>query len=489
MSLASLDSCIVNLTEIAIIASEIEAAILGRRFSKILRLSRFEYALDFDLPNSLFLYLNIAPADPRTYLVRRRYRELEKTSLPPTPLVSLLNKSLAGAMVESVKQVENERVIRITFATGSGENREEFVLVFQLTGRSTNLFLVNSAGIITDCANFKKIDGQQPGSIYSVPVRAARGETPPSVSIPQGSATSFSGMLDRRYSELTERRDFENLAASARRQLDQKLTKMQALAAKLREDMASHGDPEKWKRIGDLLLANPAARREDNAFVVTDYYDPNLSEICIEAKASESIPETAQRYFKRGSKAKNALGAISGKLEKVESEIESLFSLRANLEAAISTGEITALSEFTRQPGAAEAAKSKSKQPDTLGYARKFVSADGFEILVGKKAKDNDYLTFREARSNDIWLHAADYPGSHVVIRNPNRREIPHQTLLEAASLAAFYSQGKKQPKAAVNYTQRKFVHKPRGAAAGLVRLASFKTILVEPNPPREREK
>ncbi|HBR56006.1 MAG TPA: hypothetical protein DEA22_00800, partial [Blastocatellia bacterium] len=63
-----------NLTEIAIIASEIEAAILGRRFSKILRLSRFEYALDFDLPNSLFLYLNIEPADPRTYLVRRRYR-------------------------------------------------------------------------------------------------------------------------------------------------------------------------------------------------------------------------------------------------------------------------------------------------------------------------------------------------------------------------------------------------------------------------------
>jgi predicted ribosome quality control (RQC) complex YloA/Tae2 family protein len=88
------------------------------------------------------------------------------------------------------------------------------------------------------------------------------------------------------------------------------------------------------------------------------------------------------------------------------------------------------------------------------------------------------------AGSLDSWLHAADYPGSHVIIRNPNRKEIPQLTLLEAAQLAAFYSSGKTQPKAAVHYTQKKFVNKPKGAAPGLVRLASFKTILVEPAIP-----
>ncbi|MCA1589333.1 MAG: NFACT RNA binding domain-containing protein [Acidobacteria bacterium] len=105
-------------------------------------------------------------------------------------------------------------------------------------------------------------------------------------------------------------------------------------------------------------------------------------------------------------------------------------------------------------------------------------------MLVGKKAKDNDYLTFRMAKSLDTWMHAADYPGSHVVVRNPNRREIPQKTLLEAAQLAAFYSQARRHPKAAVHYTQKKFVNKPRGAAPGLVSLASFKTILVEPKVP-----
>jgi predicted ribosome quality control (RQC) complex YloA/Tae2 family protein len=78
-------------------------------------------------------------------------------------------------------------------------------------------------------------------------------------------------------------------------------------------------------------------------------------------------------------------------------------------------------------------------------------------------------------------MHAADYPGSHVVIRVPNRKEVPNQTLLEAAQLAAFYSDARDVPKAAVNYTLKKFVNKPKRAAPGLVSLASFKTVLVEP--------
>jgi predicted ribosome quality control (RQC) complex YloA/Tae2 family protein len=85
------------------------------------------------------------------------------------------------------------------------------------------------------------------------------------------------------------------------------------------------------------------------------------------------------------------------------------------------------------------------------------------------------------AKSLDLWLHAADYPGSHVVVKNPNRQEIPNNTLREAAQIAAFFSQAKMQTKVAVHYTQKKFVNKPKGAGAGLVSLASFKTILVEP--------
>jgi predicted ribosome quality control (RQC) complex YloA/Tae2 family protein len=68
----------------------------------------------------------------------------------------------------------------------------------------------------------------------------------------------------------------------------------------------------------------------------------------------------------------------------------------------------------------------KQKSLDAKSKSRNFVSSEGFEILVGKGAKDNDHLTFRVAKSNDLWLHAADYPGSHVVVRSQNRQEIPH---------------------------------------------------------------
>jgi predicted ribosome quality control (RQC) complex YloA/Tae2 family protein len=98
-------------------------------------------------------------------------------------------------------------------------------------------------------------------------------------------------------------------------------------------------------------------------------------------------------------------------------------------------------------------------------------------------------LTFKIAAPNDLWLHAADYPGSHVIVRNPTRKDISHRTLVEAAQLAAYFSQANKDPKVDIHYTQRKFVSKIKGSAPGLVRLLRFKTIIVAPRETGERVK
>jgi predicted ribosome quality control (RQC) complex YloA/Tae2 family protein len=128
--------------------------------------------------------------------------------------------------------------------------------------------------------------------------------------------------------------------------------------------------------------------------------------------------------------------------------------------------------------GSGGARKSERKQvPGT----RQYLSSDGYEILVGRTANDNDNLTFKIARPNDLWLHAADYGGSHVVVRNSTRKEVPHRTVIEAAQLAAHFSQAKKNPKADVHYTERKFVSKIKGAKPGLVRLQRFKNLAVAP--------
>ncbi|PYV44138.1 MAG: hypothetical protein DMG06_07740 [Acidobacteria bacterium] len=116
---------------------------------------------------------------------------------------------------------------------------------------------------------------------------------------------------------------------------------------------------------------------------------------------------------------------------------------------------------------------------------KSFISSEGLSILVGKSSKDNDILTLKIANSEDFWFHVAGYGGSHVVLRNPEKLAMPpRQSLLEAAQLAAYFSQARNAPKVEVHYTQRKFVSKPKGAKPGLVRLKEYKSVSVRPQLP-----
>ena len=289
----------------------------------------------------------------------------------------------------------------------------------------------------------------------------------------------------------TESEDrFAQLASSFRRKARAEIKKHKKLIDNLHSDLEKHGDATRWKRYGDLILANVNnATRRGDIILVTDYFDEAAPVIEIEGDANKPLSEIAEIYFRRYVKARNGNRVIKERMAAAETKLAATTEKLALIVAAIDEGNeqyLTSLSVPPRQPLAS--VRKKKKHEVAFNGARRFISTDGFEILVGKKAKDNDYLTFRIAGSLDLWLHAADYPGSHVVIRNANRKEIPNQTLLEAAQLAAFYSDARSQNKAAVHYTQKKFVNKPKRAAQGLVSLASFKTILVKPQVPRKSE-
>jgi predicted ribosome quality control (RQC) complex YloA/Tae2 family protein len=115
---------------------------------------------------------------------------------------------------------------------------------------------------------------------------------------------------------------------------------------------------------------------------------------------------------------------------------------------------------------------------------RTFV-VEGFEILVGRGEDDNDKLTFEVAEPHDLWMHVGDgTPGSHVVVRNPKKGEVPRSVLERAASLAAWYSKSRSAKSVGVDYCKASQVGKPRGAPAGLVELADHTTIRVKPAAP-----
>ncbi len=125
---------------------------------------------------------------------------------------------------------------------------------------------------------------------------------------------------------------------------------------------------------------------------------------------------------------------------------------------------------------------ARTQRPPQKTPYKRYVSSDGYDILVGRSARDNDVLTFKVANQHDFWLHVAATSGSHVIVRNPEKlNRLPRTTLQEAAELAALNSKSRNGGRVAVNYTQRHNVRKERGAPAGQVMLQRRQSINVSP--------
>ena len=299
--------------------------------------------------------------------------------------------------------------------------------------------------------------------------------------------SSFSEAADHYYQARSHAKELRELYNSVKQLLTHEVKKRDSAMKAIEADQARFDNPDNLKRCGDLILANLAtARVEGSRVTVVDYYDPLLPEIQIELPDNKTLQQSAADYFSRYQKARRALTAIAARRQQVSLHLDPLRDLLRELEQEPTLDRISkirnSLNRLLGKAASKDATTQTGRSKAKIGKpGRRFTSTDGFEVLVGRNDRDNDVLTFRVARSLDIWMHAADYPGSHVVISNPSRNPIPQRTIAEAAELAAFYSQAKREGKAAVHYTPRKFVSKPPRAKPGLVRLSSFKTIMVQP--------
>ena len=465
------------------ICGEIAPLLTGQKLGKIFSLSRLRFAIDFRLPNSKYLFINLEAVAPGLYLITRRLRDLEKQSKNPSPFILSLRSRLLNAVLNKFEKLENERIARFEFASEDDfGNAAFYTLVAQLTGRSANLFLLDKNDFILDSLRENSGAGQEIADRYAPPPQRESAAKISEEVFPQGDFESLSEAIDAHFQQSEIEKNFQAKLKSALGKLNQEIKKREKLVEKLRKDLENHGNAENWKRFGDLILANLAtARRADDKIFVTDFFDEKTPIVEIAVDENHSLTEAAEKYFRKYTKARNAKAEISKRLEIAEKEIENSNARKQRLEQAVIEKDESVLAEFLGEKTQDFRAKAKEKRTENLSGFRRYNSSDGFEILIGKGAKENDFLTFRIAKSFDLWLHAADYPGSHVVVRNPNRKEIPQKTLIEAAQVAAFYSQAKTQAKVAVHYTQKKIVNKPKGAALGLASLASFKTILVEP--------
>ena len=250
-----------------------------------------------------------------------------------------------------------------------------------------------------------------------------------------------------------------------------------------KENLRKAEGRDKYKIYGDLLTANMYRMTYgEKEIAVENYYEAPPKTITIPLKEDLSPSGNAQRYYKLYTKAKTTESYSKEQIKEAEEELNYLETVLESVLRAESPADIAEIKEELSAQGYIPKVNNKKSKFNKKVVPMEFVSGDGYKILVGKNNRQNDMLTIKTAFSTDIWLHTKNIPGSHTIIRTEGKGEVPDQTILEAARIAAYYSKGRGGSQVPVDYTAVKNVKKPSGAKPGFVIYDNYNTVYVTPN-------
>ncbi|MBI1379735.1 MAG: DUF814 domain-containing protein [Planctomycetaceae bacterium] len=446
-------------------------------------------------PHVRRLRLAADPDAPRVHLVQGRSTRHQGSV---GPFFAQLPKAFVGATLARIEQPKGDRIVLLAFGPDATPPRA--ALLGELTGRHANLALLDGSERVL------ALLVEAPAKAGATPrlVRGAPWQPPP------GSPPKAAGRLVDRLPEPAELPRGTLLAPlswrvecslggaalavdreRAQRDLEKRLTRRLGKARGLVQGLAAREEAaqgaERWQQDGELLKASLGSLiRGMKQIEVADWFaggEPRT--IALDPKLSPR--ENLERIFERAKKLERSKDAIARERELALARVAALEDCIARLGSddadpaaiereAVEAGLVEALGEVRGK-------KVQTKAP-RLCYKR-FAATSGADVLVGRSAKDNDELTFRVARGNDLWLHTADSPGSHVVLRVERGAEPHPEDLLDAAHLALHFSPLAGARRASIHIAARKLVHKPKGAPAGLVTLSGGRTLEIRLEPAR----
>ena len=268
-------------------------------------------------------------------------------------------------------------------------------------------------------------------------------------------------------------------SAAIHRTLKKNIERCERKLALQREALLGSQRMEEYRLKGELLTANlHLAKKGMKSVELPNYYEEGMPMLTVELDEKLSPGQNGQKYFKLYQKARNAQTLAAEQIEKTEAELDYLEGQLDNLGKCSGESELFELRQELEKFGYVKANRSR-KQLKALPPSRpmRFRSPSGRVVLVGKNNLQNDKLTFT-AQPDEVWLHAKDMPGSHVIIVDP---EPSDSDIAFAARLAAAYSKGGTSSRVPVDYTLRRYVKKPGGAKPGFVIYTHQHTLSVEP--------
>lgn len=296
-----------------------------------------------------------------------------------------------------------------------------------------------------------------------------------------GEAESFSQLLDSFYI-LRDRRDAMRQKSQTVRKtaanLVSRLTRKLAIQEK---ELAATQDRERLRQLGDILTANlHRVTKGQTVISCEDFYDEDMAMVDIPLSPILSPQQNAAKFYKDYTRMKNAEKELKRQMEIARQEREYLQSVLEELNRAETEAELEEIRQELQAGGYVKADTGKKRMKQSKLAPMRFESTDGYPIFVGRNNRQNDELTFRSARKDDLWLHASKVHGSHVIIACAGVTP-PDDTVTQAAQLAAYYSEAGGGQNVAVDVTPVKQVKKLPGAKPGMVIYHSYNTVIANP--------
>jgi predicted ribosome quality control (RQC) complex YloA/Tae2 family protein len=458
-----------SVEDIAAVLREIEPALTGGWIQKIFQPSPSSLVLEVRAPGqTLALILSADPETARLHLVSRK----QANPPSPPPFCQFLRAHVQGARMDAVTQVPGDRIVRLQLTAREGP----CTLVAELTGRQADLLLLDRQEKVLATI---QDDRDRVGRRYQPPAQrthAAREPGAPWPSPDEDRPFPVSALLEERY----RAREADLTTARARQarlaDLNKRIKRMTRRIESLREDLDKAGRYRDHARYGELLKANLGTiRKGHDRVTVVDYFDPAQPELVIPLDPSKTPQGNMDDYFKKHRKFLSAGQEIVPRIEDMERELAALRKEQRSIQDGSWTPP-----ESMPAPARTGRVRPLTPRAKRSGPFRRFMSADGLPIYVGRNAKENEELTLKFAHGEDLWLHAQGVPGSHVVVRLEKGAAPPPDTLKDAATLALLYSDLKKSGKGDVIYTRRKYVKKAKGRPPGTVTVTQEKAIYLQ---------
>lgn len=268
--------------------------------------------------------------------------------------------------------------------------------------------------------------------------------------------------------------------AQAASQVQQVRQRIQRQLAALAEDEPEAGEAESLRTQAEWLLALGHSVQPGQDVLEVDPHGDGSELLRIVLDPQHTPVDQAQRMFKRAAKLERAATVIPRRRAKLETDLDFLDQLASDLAMAENRPEIAAVEEELRVAGLMKTgpAAKRTKAPSPGDGVRRFTSPSGYEILAGRTARQNEAVTFRISHPQDVWLHARNVPGAHVVIRTSGA-SVDEEDLRVAAQVAAYYSQARGERSAPVTVTERRHVRRLPGGHTGQVLVHNERTIYV----------